>query len=80
MSEKRKSFEELRAHWLEMVNRLGFKYEQRWRHRKSGAVVQLILVSYREEDLSPLVTYQHEEVFFTRTLGEFTERFEEVSE
>ena len=49
-----------------------------YQHKKSSKYYIAKLVSLREEDLEPLVTYSplsHNDVAFTRPLEEFKERF-----
>ena len=53
-----------------------------WRHDKSGKLVGVVLLSFREDDLSILVSYRETDreppVTFTRTLPEFLDRFTRI--
>ena len=53
-----------------------------WSHAEGGDLVRIAIVSYREEDLSLLVTYGHPDrvpsPLFTRTLDNFLARFTRI--
>lgn len=75
MTEK-KTFEELRL--INIAAQGKVQLGGIYRHTTSGGTYSVKIVSLREEDLEPLVTYtpiSNEGTHFTRPLTEFLEKF-----